>query len=106
MLARHFGQRGVAFGGRARPVRLVPVRAEQLLERIARLQRDAQAEGSLNARVGPTQVVRSRNTHEFSVRQVPKAALGYEAPRARASVSPATPQNTQFSEADTPSGSP
>ena len=70
------------------PVRLVPVRAEQLAERIARLERDAHAEGTLNARVGPTQVVRSRNTHEFSVRQVPKAALGYEASRARASSRP------------------
>src|SRR6478735_3618183 len=85
MLARHLGQRRITLRCRAVPVGLVPVRAEQLLERIAGFQRDADAERTLNAHVGAAQVVRSGNTHEISERQGPKAALGYEAPPAPAS---------------------
>jgi hypothetical protein len=59
----------IALRRRAVPVRLVPVRAEQLPERITRFQRDANTERTLNAHVGAAQVVRSGNTHEISERQ-------------------------------------
>ena len=59
---------------RAVPVRLVPVRAEQLSERIARLQRDAHAIGTLDARVGTTQIVRMHDRHEISGTRLRKRA--------------------------------
>src|SRR5688572_27598740 len=63
MLARHLDERGVAFGGGAVPMGLVPVRAQQLAKRIACLERDAHAVGPLDASVGPTQIVRMDNRH-------------------------------------------
>ena len=56
----------ITLGGGAIPVRLVPVRTQQLSERIAGLQGDAHAVGALDARVGIAQVVRMDDRHGIS----------------------------------------
>ena len=66
MLAGHLDEGRVAFGSGAKPVGLVPVRAEQLSERIAELERDAHAIRTLDGRVGIAQIVRVDDRHEVS----------------------------------------